>query len=57
MRELAEDMGEDRPVGAQAALVGRFSPRTRVAHSDDIEVAADPDALHFFDPQTGLAIE
>jgi multiple sugar transport system ATP-binding protein len=57
MRELAEDMGEDRPVGAQAALVGRFSPRTRVAHGDDIEVAADPDTLHFFDPQTGLAIE
>jgi multiple sugar transport system ATP-binding protein len=56
MRELAEDMGEDRPVGEQAALVGRFSPRTRVAQGDVSEVAADPDALHFFDPQTGLAI-
>jgi multiple sugar transport system ATP-binding protein len=56
MRELAEDMGDDRPIGGQAALVGRFSPRTRVADGDDIEVAVDPDALHFFDPRSGLAI-
>ena len=56
MRELAEDIGEDRPVRGRAALVGRFSPRTRVAEGDEVDVAVDPEALHFFDPQTGLAI-
>jgi len=56
MRELAADMGEDRPVAEQAAIVGRFSPRTRVVAGDRIEVALDPERLHFFDPQTGAAI-
>jgi multiple sugar transport system ATP-binding protein len=56
MRELAEDMGEDRPVVGQASLVGRFSPRTSAAAGDAIDVAVDPGALHFFDPKTGLAV-
>jgi multiple sugar transport system ATP-binding protein len=64
MRELAEDVGDDRgakqfasdaPTKA-AALVGRFSPRTRVAEGEDVEVSVDPHALHFFDPGTGSAI-
>jgi multiple sugar transport system ATP-binding protein len=57
-RELARDTGEDRVAAADrpARLVGRFSPRTRVFEGDAIEVAVDPAALHFFDPQTGLAI-
>jgi multiple sugar transport system ATP-binding protein len=64
MRELAEDVGDDRVVeqlagGAQpssATLVGRFSPRTQVVEGDAVEVSVDRRALHFFDPQTGLAI-
>jgi multiple sugar transport system ATP-binding protein len=63
MRELAEDVGDDRVVGRIAAgapeaatLVGRFSPRTRVVEGDAVEVALDRAGLHFFDPQTGLAI-
>jgi multiple sugar transport system ATP-binding protein len=64
MRELAEDVGDDRAVeqleaGAQSAsatLVGSFSPRTRVAAGDEIKVSLDQRRLHFFDPQTGLAI-
>jgi multiple sugar transport system ATP-binding protein len=64
MRELAEDVGDDRVVGKlsdgerpmSATLVGRFSPRTRVVEGDAVEVSIDPHALHFFDPQTGLAI-
>ena len=57
-RELAEDAGEDRVAAEDrpARLVGRFSPRTLVVEGDSIEVAVDPTALHFFDPQTGLAI-
>jgi multiple sugar transport system ATP-binding protein len=63
VRELAEDVGDDRVVHQLAAgrtavarLVGRFSPRTGVREGDSIEVAVDERALHFFDPETGLAI-
>jgi multiple sugar transport system ATP-binding protein len=64
MRELAEDVGDDRALeqfGAgrrpvEATMVGRFSPRTRVAQGDIIEVAVDQRALHFFDPETSAAI-
>jgi multiple sugar transport system ATP-binding protein len=63
MRELAEDVGDDRVVGQLAAgtsqdakLVGRFNPRTKSAEGDAVEVSVDPRALQFFDPETGLAI-
>jgi multiple sugar transport system ATP-binding protein len=63
MRELAEDVGDDRVVeqlaaGApqQATIVGRFSPRTAASQGDSVEVWVDLNALHFFDPETGLAI-
>ena len=63
VRELAEDVGDDRALGqlaegvpARAALVGRFSPDTRVREGDSIEVAVYERALHFFDPESGLAI-
>jgi multiple sugar transport system ATP-binding protein len=36
--------------------VGRFSPRSRVAQGDQIEVAVDTRTLHFFDPETALGI-
>ena len=59
VRELAADVGDDRvrsEDAAAATLVGRFSPRTRVVEGDAVEVSVDSNALHFFDPQTGLAI-
>ena len=64
VRELAEDVGDDRAVGQLAAglepnegsLVGRFSPRTRVREGEALEVVVDQRTLHFFDPETGLAI-
>jgi multiple sugar transport system ATP-binding protein len=64
VRELAEDVGDDRAVGQlaaglqpdEASLVGRFSPRTRVREGEAVEVVVDQRALHFFDPDTGLAI-
>lgn len=59
VRELAEDVGDDRvrsQDAAAATLVGRFSPKTRVLEGDAVEVSVDKRALHFFDPQTGLAI-
>ena len=64
MRELAEDVGDDRAVeqlkaGAQSAsatLVGSFSPRTRIAAGDEIRVSLDQRGMHFFDPHSGIAI-
>ena len=64
MRELAEDVGNDRgasqfaagATATAAALVGRFSPRTTVVEGDTVEVSVDPQALHFFDPTNGAAI-
>ena len=64
MRELAEDVGDDRSAKqfaagqatTVAALVGRFSPRTKVVEGDTVEVSIDQHALHFFDPDTGAAI-
>ncbi len=64
MRDLAEDVGDDRAIRRAeavagpplAALVGRFSPKTRVVEGDVVEVAVDQQALHFFDPDTGAAI-
>jgi multiple sugar transport system ATP-binding protein len=63
VRELAEDVGDDRVVGQlaneeqqEATLVGRFSPRTRADAGQNIDVWVDVHAFHFFDPDTGLAI-
>jgi multiple sugar transport system ATP-binding protein len=61
--ELAEDVGDDRAIGQLATeapqettLVGRFGARTRIREGDTFEVALDQQALHFFDPDSGLAI-
>jgi multiple sugar transport system ATP-binding protein len=62
VRELAEDVGDDRALGHPRSaapttrMVGRFSPHTRIREGDTIEVAVDTRALHFFDPETGAAI-
>jgi multiple sugar transport system ATP-binding protein len=62
MRELAEDVGDDRleQVAAresrEATIVGRFSPHTKATQGEVVDVCVDLRALHFFDPETGLAI-
>jgi len=63
VRELAQDVGDERAVQqipegehATATLVGRFGARSRVRNGDNVEVAVDTRALHFFDPETGLGI-
>jgi len=62
-RELAQDVGDERAVQqidegghATATLVGRFGARSRVRNGEDVQVAVDTRALHFFDPATGLGI-
>jgi multiple sugar transport system ATP-binding protein len=61
MRELAEDAGapEGPQIGVEeneAIIVGRFSPRSRVAPGDEVVAVVDTRALHFFDPSTGAGI-
>jgi multiple sugar transport system ATP-binding protein len=58
--ELAADAGSEGPqIGVEeneAVVVGRFSPRSRVAPGDEISAVVDTRALHFFDPSTGAGI-
>jgi multiple sugar transport system ATP-binding protein len=61
VRELAEDIGEDRTIDevheeGETTIVARFDPHSRVQEGDTAEVAVDTRALHFFDPETGLGI-
>jgi multiple sugar transport system ATP-binding protein len=61
VRELAADIGDETSVEQAAqsdrtTLVGRFDPRSRVKEGQVTEVAVDTNALHFFDPETGLGI-
>jgi multiple sugar transport system ATP-binding protein len=61
VRELARDVGDESTVEARAedthtTLVGRFAPRSQVRVGDVMEVAVDTRSLHFFDPESGIAI-
>ncbi len=50
---------QDLPTGetsATSSAVGRFSPRSRVRAGEKVEIVVDSDRLHFFDPETRLAI-
>jgi multiple sugar transport system ATP-binding protein len=57
-KALEEDAGiEDVPVAHTANIwVASFSPRSRMRPGDQVEIAIDAERLHFFDPETGLAI-
>jgi multiple sugar transport system ATP-binding protein len=63
VRELAEDVGDDRALeqlgsgSPRTTLVGRFGPRTRIHEGDQLEAAVDLNALHFFDAESGHAID
>jgi multiple sugar transport system ATP-binding protein len=63
VRELAQDAGtaeatvqQSEEDGRGTLMVGRFSPRSRVGEGEELEVAVDTRALHFFDAETGLAV-
>jgi len=63
VRELAQDAGtaeatvqQSEEGGRGTVMVGRFSPRSRVREGEELEVAVDTRALHFFDAETGLAV-
>jgi multiple sugar transport system ATP-binding protein len=59
VQELREDVGvpsSGTNGDERATIVGRFTPRSRVAVGDDVETVVDTRNLHFFDPDTGLGI-
>jgi len=47
----------EKTAETSANAVGRFSPRSSVKAGEEVEVAMDTNNLHFFDPDTHLAIE
>jgi multiple sugar transport system ATP-binding protein len=48
---------EDVPTHAQGTrFVAAFAPRSRVRIGDEVEVVVDTERMHFFDPDTGMAI-
>ena len=63
VRELAEDtdavtVGEleaDQEVSG-TDVVARFNARSRAREGEEVELAVDTRALHFFDPESGLGI-
>jgi multiple sugar transport system ATP-binding protein len=57
-KALEEDAGTgDVPIAHVGnTWVASFSPRSRVRPGDEVQIALDADRLHFFDPETGLAI-
>jgi multiple sugar transport system ATP-binding protein len=61
VKELAEDAGttaEELGGGDvhRAVVVGRFGADSQVQEDKEAEVAVDTRSLHFFDPETGMAI-
>jgi multiple sugar transport system ATP-binding protein len=57
-RELEKDAGtEDIPAVQEGnPFVASFAPRSRVRPGDEIEIVVDRERMHFFDPDTGLAV-
>ena len=62
MRELQKDAGADgvgtpqQEASGRTVMVGRFGARSKARKGEQIRVAVDTRALHFFDPETGLGI-
>jgi len=62
-RELQADIGaeaieetEAAARGGSTTILARLDPRTQVRKGGPVELVVDTDALHFFDPATGLSI-
>jgi multiple sugar transport system ATP-binding protein len=57
-KELEKDAhAEDVPATQEGnPFVASFAPRSRVRPGDQIEILVDRERMHFFDPDTGLAV-
>ena len=56
--EILADEGEDISVlGDETKFIARINPNSTVEEGQKINLALDPTKLHYFDPDTGLAIK
>ena len=57
IEEILADEGEDISVlGTQTKFIARINPNSTVEEGQKINLALDPTKLHYFDPESGLAI-
>ena len=57
IEEILADEGEDISVlGTQTKFIARINPNATIDEGQNITLAIDPTKLHYFDPETGLAI-
>ena len=58
IEEILADEGEDISVlGDETKFIARINPNSTVEEGQKINLALDPTKLHYFDPDTGLAIK
>ena len=57
IEEILADEGEDISLlGNQTKFIARINPNSTVEEGQKINLALDPTKLHYFDPESGLAI-
>ena len=57
IEEILADEGEDISVlGTETKFIARINPNATVQEGQKIKLKIDPTKLHYFDPETGLAI-
>jgi len=57
IEEILADEGEDISVlGTQTKFIARINPNATIEEGQNINLAIDPTKLHYFNPDTGLAI-
>jgi len=57
IEEILADEGEDISVlGTQTKFIARINPNATIEEGQNINLAINPAKLHYFDPETGMAI-
>ena len=57
IEEILADEGEDISVlGTQTKFIARINPNATIEEGQNINLAIDPTKLHYFDPESGMAI-
>ena len=57
IEEILADEGEDiSALGTETKFIARINPNATIEEGQNINLAIDPSKLHYFDPETGLAL-